>query len=105
MLARLPETVQAGTTDVPMVGQRDGGQGPDSDGIASGSGVWVCGATPTWPHGWTGSTGEGIATLKWALLPAGIEEGDKTRQTPHDTTSSVPYWNPEIMEIALFVKL
>ncbi len=43
-----------GDIDVPAVGQHSGAQGPDSKGRASRSGVWVCGATLTWLHGWAG---------------------------------------------------
>ncbi len=62
-----------GTTDIPTVGQRGGGQGPDSEGIASRSWAWVCGATPRWLHGRAGGTGEG--SLNRALLPAGDSRG------------------------------
>ncbi len=64
-----------GDIDVPAVGQRSGAQGPDSKGRASRSGVWVCGATLTWLHGWAGGAGEGIASSDRTLLPTGEERG------------------------------
>ncbi len=64
-----------GDIDVPAVGQRSGAQGPDSKGRASRSGVWVCGATLTWLHGWAGGAGEGIASSNRTLLPTGEERG------------------------------
>ncbi len=65
-----------GDIDVPAVGQRSGAQGPDSKGRASRSGVWVCGATLTWLHGWAGGAGEGIASSE---ASGGTEQKFSTR--------------------------
>ncbi len=66
-----------GATDVPTVGQRSGAQGPDSEGSAFRSGVWVRGATLTWLHGWAGGAGEGIASSDRTLLPTGERRGGR----------------------------
>ncbi len=90
-----------GDIDVPAVGQRSGAQGPDSKGRASRSGVWVCGATLTWLHGWAEGAGEGIASSDRTLLPTGEERGDGNVETGSRALPSSPSWDPEKMETAL----
>ncbi len=64
-------------TDVPAVGQRSGAQGPDSEGSAFRSGVWVRSATLTWLQGWAGGAGEGIASSDRTLLLIGERRGGR----------------------------
>ncbi len=90
-----------GDIDVPAVGQHSGAQGPDSKGRASRSGVWVCGATLTWLHGWAGGAREGIASSDRTLLPTGEERGDGNVETGSRALPSSPSWDPEKKETAL----